>query len=117
MVKGKMKFPSDSTSLDARILRALETAPHVQIPEGFAARVAGRVPPRPSLVLTSRRYGHLSAVLCVLVLIGLMLTFAHRAAGSSLYWFSIESIISAQFVLLTVWLVARNAGYRFNNSF
>jgi hypothetical protein len=117
MVEGKMKLPSDSASLDARILRALETAPCVEIPEGFAARVAGQVPARPVLVLSGRRYGHLSALLCVVVLIGFMLTFAQRAAGSSLYWFLIESIVSAQFVLLTVWLVARNAGYRFYNSY
>jgi hypothetical protein len=42
------------------------------------------------------------------VLLVLMLAFAHRAAGNSLYWFSIESIFCAQFALLAVWLVARD---------
>jgi len=37
-----------------------------------------------------------------------MLSFAHRATGTSLYWFSLESIFCAQFALLAVWLVARS---------
>jgi hypothetical protein len=37
-----------------------------------------------------------------------MLAFAHRAAGTSLYWISLESILCAQFAVLAVWLVARS---------
>lgn len=105
----------NAAALDARITLALETAPRPQIPAGFATRVARQLPPRPELVLTPGRYGLRAAVACLVVLMVLMLAFAHRANGSSLYWFSIESIFCAQFALLTVWLVAR--GYTSASSF
>jgi hypothetical protein len=54
-------------------------------------------------------------VACLAVLLVLMLSFAHRATGTSLYWFSVESIFCAQFALLAVWLVAR--GYTSASSF
>jgi hypothetical protein len=111
MAEDKMNAPS----LDARIILALETAPRPQIPADFSARVARQLPPRPTLVLTPGRYGVRAAAACLVVLIVLMLAFAHRANGSSLYWFSIESIFCAQFVLLAVWLVAR--GYTSASSF
>jgi hypothetical protein len=115
VAEGKMRPPSDSASLDARILLALETAPRPKIPAGFAARVARQLPPRPTVVLTPERYGRLAAVACLAVLLALMLAFAHRATGTSLYWTSIEWIFCAQFVLLAVWLGAR--GSSFTNSF
>jgi hypothetical protein len=117
MAKGKMKTPLDLTSLDRRIIRALENAPRPEIPAGFAARVAAQLPPSPTVVLTPGRYGHLAAVACLVVLVTLMLAFAHRVTGTSLYWFSIESIFCAQFALLSVWLVARSAGYTFATNF
>ena len=49
---------------------------------------------------------------CLVVLLVLMLAFAHQATGNSLYWFSIESIFCAQFALLAVWLVARRLYFR-----
>jgi hypothetical protein len=111
MAEDKMNPPS----LDARIILALETAPRPEIPSDFAARVAQQLPPCAPLVLTPERYGQRAAVACLVVLMVLMLAFAHRANGSSLYWFSIESIFCAQFALLTVWLVAR--GYTSASSF
>ena len=112
-----MKLQPDAASLEARILLALETSPRPEIPAGFAARIAGQLPLRPALVLTPGRYGYLAASACLILLMGLMLAFAHRATGTSLYWFSIESIFCVQFVLLAVWLVARNAGLRFADSY
>jgi hypothetical protein len=94
--------------LEKRILLALETAPQPEIPADFAARIARRLPPRPEMVLTANRNGRRAAVACLVVLLGLMLAFAHRATGTSLYWFSLESIFCAQFALLAVWLVARS---------
>jgi len=96
--------------LDKNILLALQTSPRPDIPADFAARVARQLTPRGTVVLTPGRYGQRTAVACLVVLLLLMLAFAHRATGSSLYWFSIESIFCAQFALLAVWLVAR--GYR-----
>jgi hypothetical protein len=106
MAKDKMNPPSDA--LERRIMLALETAPRPEIPAGFAARVASLLPPPAQVVLTPRRYGQRAAVACLVVLLVLMLAFAHRAAGNSPYWFSIESIFCAQFALLAVWLVARD---------
>jgi hypothetical protein len=60
------------------------------------------------LVLTPGRYGQRAAAAGLVVLLVVMLTFAHRATGNSPYWFSIESIFCAQFALLAVWLVARD---------
>jgi hypothetical protein len=97
----------NAQSLDERIVVALETAPRPEIPAGFAARVAGQLPARSAVVLTPGRYGRRAAVACLVVLLVLMLEFARRATGSSLYWFSIESIFSAQFALLAVWLAVR----------
>ncbi len=113
MAEDKMNPHSDA--LERRIIQALETAPRAEIPAGFAARVVGQLPPLPTLVLTPGRYGLRAAVACLVVLVVLMLAFAHRATGSSPYWFSIESIFCAQFALLAVWLVAR--GYTSASSF
>ena len=113
MAEDKMRpgsdFGPDSALnlLEKRILLALETAPQPVIPAGFAARIARQLPPRPAVVLTSKRNGQRAAVACLVVLLGLMLAFAHRAAGTSLYWISLESILCAQFAVLAVWLVAR----------
>ena len=93
--------------MNARIIVALETAPRPVIPADFAARLARRVPARSALVLTPARYGQRAAAACLLLLPVLMLAFARRATGTSLYWVSIELIFSAQSVLLAVWLAAR----------
>jgi hypothetical protein len=98
----------NSESLDARITLALETAPRPEIPADFAARISRQLPPHAALVLTPGRYGQRAAAFCVVVLMVLMLAFARLANPGSLYWFSIESIFCAQFVLLAVWLVVRD---------
>jgi hypothetical protein len=95
-------------SLDARIILALETVPRPEIPADFAARITGQLPSRAALVLTPGRYGQRAAAVCLVVLMVLMLAFARLATPGSLYWFSIEFIFCAQFVLLAVWLVVRD---------
>jgi hypothetical protein len=110
MAEDKMNASSGQTSLDAsldrRIILALETAPRPEMPADFAARIAAHLPPRPGVVLTPGRYGQRAAVACLVVLLPLMLAIAHRATGTSLYWFSIELIFCAQFALVAVWLAA-----------
>jgi hypothetical protein len=103
--------------LDKRIALALEAPPRFEIPVGFATRVAQELPPRPMVVLTPTRYGYRAAVGCVLVLLALMLVFAHRATGSSVLWIAIEWTFYVQFALLTIWLVARRAGYTLTSTF
>jgi hypothetical protein len=117
MAEDKMNAPSDSlnASLESRIIQALENAPRPAIPAGFAARVARQLPPRAAVVLTPGRYGYRAAVACLVLLFALMLAFAHRATGESLYWLSIESVFCAQFALLAIWLVVR--GYAAASSF
>ncbi|MGA3227509.1 MAG: hypothetical protein ABSC65_27340 [Acidobacteriaceae bacterium] len=95
--------------LDARIIRALETAPRSRVPVGFAARVAAQLPSRAEVALTPARYGQRAAMVCLWLLVALMLVFTHRAAGTSPYWFAIQSIFCAQFALLAVWLVVRDS--------
>jgi hypothetical protein len=111
------KHEVNAPSLETRIIRALETAPKPDIPADFAARVASQLAPRPALFLTPERYGYRAGMVCLVVLLGLLLAFAHRATGASLFWASIESIFCAQFALLAVWLVARSASYTFTNLF
>lgn len=96
-----------SDPLERRILRALEAAPREEIPAGFAARVAGQLPPLPSVVLTPARYGRRVAVACLAVLMGLMLACADRAMGNPSVWSAMETIFCTQFALLAVWLAAR----------
>jgi hypothetical protein len=43
--------------------------------------------------------------------------FAHRATGSAVLWISIEWTFYVQFALLTIWLVARRAGYTLTSTF
>ena len=101
-------MPEDkiNTSLENRIILALEAAPRPEIPSDFAARVSAQLPPRPAVVLTPGRYGQRAALVCLVLLLPLMLAIAHRVTGTSLYWFSLESIFCAQFVLLAVWLAS-----------
>jgi hypothetical protein len=117
MAEDKMNPASHPQSLDARILRALETAPRFEIPSDFAARVARLLPPRPEAVLSPARYGYRAGVACLIVLLLLILAFARRASGPSVFWLSIESIFCAQFALVAVWLAVRNAGYTFASLF
>jgi len=105
MAEDEMKASLDL--LEKRIVLALETAPQPEIPADFAARIARQLPPRPTVVLTPKRNGQRAAVACLVLLLGLMLAYAHRATGTSFYWFSLELTFCAQFALLTVWLVAR----------
>jgi hypothetical protein len=117
MAEDKMNPAWQTESLDARILRALETAPRLEIPSDFAARVARQLPPLPVLILSPARYGYRAAVACLVVLLALILAFARRAMGTSVFWLSIESIFCAQFALVAVWLAVRNAGYTFASLF
>jgi len=101
-------MPEDkiNTSLENRIILALEVAPRPEIPADFAARVSAQLPACATVVLTPGRYGQRAALVCLVLLLPLMFAMANRAAGPSLYWSSIESIFCAQFVLLAVWLAA-----------
>jgi hypothetical protein len=93
-------------ALDQRILRALETAPGINIPADFAARVARRVPARRLESLTPTHYGqyavYLGMVLALVMLIALTVyNGRHATFGLA------ESLLLTLFVALTVWLSVR----------
>jgi hypothetical protein len=117
MAEDKMNPAWHAHSLDERILRALETAPRLEIPSDFAARVVRQLPPRPAAILSPARYGYRAAVACLVVLLAVILALARRATGTSIFWISIEWIFCAQFALVAVWLAFRNAGYTFASLF
>ena len=117
MAEDKMNPAWHAESLDARIVRALKTAPRLEIPSDFAARVARQLPPRPAPMLSPARYGYRAAVACLVVLLAVILALAPRGTGTSIWWIAIESTFCAQFALVAVWLAVRNAGYTFPSLF
>jgi len=104
-----MMNSSAQQALETKITLALETAPEICIPSGFAARIASQLPPLASATVTPPRYGRNVAVVCMAMLLALILIFAHRATGTSLLWSSIEWIFCVQFALVAVWLAVRRA--------
>ena len=97
------------SALEEQIVQALERRPRVEIPADFAARIARDLPPmHGGLTLTPRRYGYVAAAACLVVLIALMVVFAHRLTFASQYWIWVESTFCVQFALLAVWMVVRN---------
>ena len=112
---------NEAALLDAAIVRALEVPPSFVIPADFAARVASRTDAGESLngsrlqtfrsspaLLTVQHHGRNAAVVSLCVLLAMIALFAHRSAGASLLWTSMEAIFCLQFALLAVWLVARD---------
>ncbi|MBB5344567.1 hypothetical protein [Tunturibacter empetritectus] len=95
--------------LDRRVLHALETAPRVEVPADFAARVADRLPARRPVSLTATHYGRnavfLGMILTLVILIAVTL-YNGRHASFGLA----ESVLLGQFLALTVWLSVRRHG-------
>jgi hypothetical protein len=95
--------------LDQRILHALETAPRMEVPADFAARVAGRLPSRRPVSLTATHYGRtavfLGMILTLVILIAVTLyNGRHATFGLA------ESVLLTEFLALTVWLSVRRHG-------
>lgn len=92
--------------LDRRILRALETAPSIEIPADFAARVARKLPAGRPVSLTQTHYGQnavfFGMILTLVVLIALTLHNGRNATFGLA-----ESLLLTQFVVLTVWVSVR----------
>jgi hypothetical protein len=99
------EHPSQSASepLDRHIVRALEAAPEPQIPADFAARVASRLPASRPVSLTPTHYGQNALLLGVVATLVALLVLAMRSTGHTDFGL-LESILSAQFVALAVWL-------------
>ena len=96
----------ESDELDARIVAALERAPRIQIPEGFAARVASKVPAAvalPDAPPYAMRYRKAAVVLSMVLCAAAMVLLAPRATGHSIFWMSLEWGLCAQFCVLAAW--------------
>jgi hypothetical protein len=95
-------------SLDLRIVRALEIAPESHIPVDFAARVASQLPARCPVSLTPTHYGQNAMLAGMLVTLAALLALALHSnalhsAGHATFGL-LESLLSAQFIALAVWL-------------
>jgi hypothetical protein len=100
----EQRMIDEAELLDARIGEALEAKPEVEIPAGFAARVAGRLPSRSVVLLTPARYGLLvmriaMAVLTVAIVVMAMRGIARTTVGVSLEW-----MLCAELVGIGMWL-------------
>jgi hypothetical protein len=94
---------SASEYLDQRIVRALEAAPEPQIPAEFATRVASRLPARRPVSLTPTHYGQNALLIGTVVTLAALLVLALHSTGHATFGL-LESILSAQFIALAVWL-------------
>jgi hypothetical protein len=101
----------DLPAFDLHLTRALEDAPEVSIPTDFAARVASQVPARRTVSLRPTHYGDYALLLGVLVaLAALFVPLSHAPGG---YAFGlVESLLLAQFIVLTIWLSLRRQRLR-----
>jgi len=93
--------------LDQRVIRALEASPQPYIPDDFAARVASRVPASRPLSVTSTRYGHNAILISIAVLFAALFALAPHAVNRSVLGLTIECLLCAQFIALTIWLSVR----------
>ena len=98
--------------MDARLVRALEARPAVEIPAGFAARVAGQLPERRSVSLTPTYYGRNVMVACMVVLGVALLGLALDRTGGTTLGVALEWFVCAQFVALAMWLGVWRRGLR-----
>lgn len=101
-------MPTATELLDQRIVRALEAAPEVRIPAGFAARVASQLPARRPVSLTQTHYGQSALFLGILATLAAMVALAVHTNGHLTFGLP-ESLLLAQFVALAVWFTVRRA--------
>jgi hypothetical protein len=97
--------------LDQRIVRALETVPTPPIPADFAARVASQLPAQRPVSLTPTHYGDNAMLLGLVATLAALLAFALHTAGHATFGLP-ESLLLAQFIVLTVWLSVRRHSMR-----
>ncbi len=100
--------------LDQRLIRALETAPSITIPSEFADRIAARLPAHPPasipVSIPATHYGRTAMLIGIVLILSAMLALAAHTANHSTFQLAIEWILSAQFVVLTIWFSAWRKG-------
>ena len=95
---------SDVDSMDERLTRALERKPKVDVPAGFAARVAGQVPVRRAFAVPAARYGLLAARIGMGVLLLALVVVAIHFPGRTTFGVVLEWILCAELAGLAIWL-------------
>jgi hypothetical protein len=94
----------NADDLDEMLTRALEKEPAVELPVGFAARVAGRVPARPVAAVSRARYGLMAARIGVGALLLALVVLATRSLGRTVFGIAVEWILCAELAALATWL-------------
>lgn len=94
---------------ESRLERALEAAPAVKIPEGFALRMAAMAPSRVAATQAAnarRSVGHQIAWVVAALLLLAMFVLAPSAGVGARRW--VEFALEIDFVALTLWLGMRS---------
>jgi hypothetical protein len=94
----------DAGEMDERLTRALERKPAVDVPDGFAARVAGLVPMRQAVALPRARYGLMAARICVAALLLAVMVVATRWGGRTVSGVVVEWVLCGELIGLAMWL-------------
>ena len=95
---------NDGDPMDELLTRALERKPAVDVPAGFAARVAGQVPMRRAVAVPAARYGLLAARIGLGVLLLALVVAATRSAGRTVFGIGVEWVLCAELAALAAWL-------------
>jgi hypothetical protein len=104
MGEQRMSGGNVEEEMDRRVVEALERVPAVEIPTGFAARVAGQLPMRRAVAVTPARYGLLAARIGMAVLLLAIVVVAMHSANPSKLGVVLQWILCAQVVGLALWL-------------
>jgi hypothetical protein len=100
---GEQRMNDSRDATEMRVLQALEAKPQVSVPDGFAARVAGRAPARRAAAVTPARYGLIAMRIAMSALAVALVAAATRSAGHSAVGVAVEWILCGQLVALTLW--------------
>lgn len=95
---------SEVDSMEERLTRALERKPKVDVPAGFAARVAGQVPVRRAFAVPAARYGLLAARIGMGVLLLALVVVAIHFPDRTMFGVVLEWILCAELAGLAIWL-------------
>ena len=104
MIEGE-EMTAEMRALDAQVVRLLERKPRVEIPEGFAARVARQASAmRVPVPVRVPHFGSTAVAICTVLTAMAMLLLAPRTVGHDTFWMALQWMLCGQFCALTAWL-------------
>jgi len=95
---------SDGDDIDTRLTSALERKPAVDVPAGFAARVAAQLPVQMAAVAPTTRYGLMAARIAMGVVLVALVVLATHSTGHTLVGVALQWVLYAELVGLAAWL-------------